>query len=422
MTDMNDQAGASVGQQPELEPARGFGGFLTARVVAGILLGLFVLWGVWTILGFFDGDKDVHVVDGDIPALSHGDNRWDDDVFDLGREDQGAGHDIPVAREKHGERSVELGDKSSPTSQLQTKHDVSSGHGDPSTGQGTGSKPETSRDHGLLSQDLTLPEEAILHGPTGTPPTPKAVGVRLVDATVSVLDYELNERFWGWRRNDLIRFTDNVENIQLGKLEVVRRTSVILMERMSRHGVSASIDKNLENAMNWLMIKPDEYWFPSAEEKYNSSLKELRRYAEKLQRGEARFYVRADTLIPLLLAFADLAGSCDENLVKTVEDDGSPVSWFKTDDYFYYSKGVAAAMGKILHAVREDFSGVLEARQSVDLINHAIHACHVAAELDPWIVTDAALDGILANHRANIAAHVSHVRYFLTALAKALAT
>ncbi|MBW2108664.1 MAG: DUF2333 family protein, partial [Deltaproteobacteria bacterium] len=251
---------------------------------------------------------------------------------------------------------------------------------------------------------------------------PKAVGVRLVEATISVLDYELNERFWGWRRNDLIRFTDNVENIQLGVLEVVRRTSVNLMERMSRHGPQAAIDRNLEDAMNWLMIKPDKYWLPSAEEKYRASLKELRKYADKLERGEAHFYVRADTLIPLLLAFADLAGSCDENLVKTHEDDGSPVSWFKVDDYFYYAKGVAEAMGKILHAVREDFSGVLEARHSVELLNRAIHACHEAAGLDPWIVTDAALDGILANHRANIAAEMSHIRYFLSALAKALAT
>jgi hypothetical protein len=191
---------------------------------------------------------------------------------------------------------------------------------------------------------------------------------------------------------------------------------------MSRHGVSASIDPNLENAMNWLMIKPDKYWLPAAEEKYQASLEELREYARRLETGQARFFVRTDTLIPLLLAFADLAGSCDENLVKKEEEDGSHVSWFRVDDYFYYSKGVAIAMGKILHAVREDFSSVLEARQGVDLLNRAIHACHVAAELDPWLVTDAPLDGILANHRANMAAEISHLRYFLNALAKAIST
>ena len=243
-----------------------------------------------------------------------------------------------------------------------------------------------------------------------------------MEAMISVLDYELNERFWGWRPNDVIRFTDNVENMQIGMLEVVRRASVNLAERISRHGVSAAIDKNLENAMNWFMIKPDEFWLPSAEEKYKDSLNALRIYADRLEKGEAHFYVRADSLIPLLLSFADLAGSCDENLVKKHEADGSPVSWFKADDYFYYAKGVAQAMATILHAVMEDFSDVIHSRQGHDLLHHAIHACEVGGELEPWIITDTALDGVLANHRANMAAEISHARYFLNALATALST
>ena len=270
-------------------------------------------------------------------------------------------------------------------------------------------------EHGVSREHAIAPEPGALE-------EPRAKGVAFVEGTVSVLDYELNERFWGWRRNDILRITDNVENMQLGVLEVVRRTSVALAERISRYGVTDAIDKNLENAMNWLMIKPDRYWLPSSEEKYNDSLKELRQYAQRLGRGEARFYIRADNLIPLLVSLSDLVGSCDENLVRSKEEDGSPISWFKVDDYFYYAKGVARALTEILHAVREDFSEVLEARHGVDLLHHAIHACHVASELDPWLVTDASLDGMLANHRANMAAPISHVRYYLDALAKALAT
>jgi len=270
-------------------------------------------------------------------------------------------------------------------------------------------------EHGDLGEHAAAPEHGALR-------EPKAKGVAFVAATISVMDYELNERFWGWRRNDLIRFTDNVESMQLGVLEVVRRTSITLAERISRYGVTDAIDKNLENAMNWFVIKPDRYWLPPAEGKYNDGLKELSIYADKLEKGQARFYIRADNLIPLLVSLADLVGSCDENLVRAKEDDGSPVSWFRVDDYFYYAKGVARAMGKILHAVREDFSSVLEARHGVDLLHHAIHACEVASELDPWLVTDAGLDGILANHRANMAAPISHARYYLEALAKALST
>jgi hypothetical protein len=265
-------------------------------------------------------------------------------------------------------------------------------------------------------------EPAVVVPGIAAPPEPKAKGVEFVEATISALDYELNKRFWGWRRNDILRFTDNVENIQLGVLEVVRRTSVSLAERISRYGVTDVIDHNLESAMNWFMIKPDHYWLPSAEDKYRDGLNELHKYADKLETGSARFYTRADNLIPLLVSFADLLGSCDENLVKAKEEGGSTVSWFKVDDYVYYAKGVATATGKILHAVKEDFSEVLKARHGIDLLERAIHACHVAAELDPWLVTNGALDGILANHRANMAAPISHARYYLDALAKVLST
>ena len=137
----------------------------------------------------------------------------------------------------------------------------------------------------------------------------------------------------------ILDFTDNVNNFQLGVLEVTRRTAVILAERISRTGSTAAFDGNLQNAMNWFMIKADRYWFPSAESKYKAGLKELRTYFQRLEKGEAQFYTRTDNLIPLLMAYQDLLGSCDENLVKSREDDGSTVSHFKSDDYFFYAQG-----------------------------------------------------------------------------------
>jgi hypothetical protein len=348
--------------------------FFTVRVIAGILIAIIVLWGFWAVLGRFDGgdrQPSVHLEeDGSLHVAEEG--------------------EIPVPHETVPSNHEAPSD---------TLHEVP---------HATPSKDVHEAPHGF-------PETTALH-------EPKATGVAFVEATISALDHELNERFWGWRRNDILRFTDNVENIQLGVLEVVRRASVILTERLSRHGPSDVIDKNLENGMNWFMIKPDQYWLPSPEDRYDDGLKELRAYAKKLEKGEARFYTRTDNLIPLLISFTELLGSCDENLVKTHEEDGSPVSWFKVDDYFYYAKGVAKAMGEILHAVEQDFSVILETRHGKDLLEHAVHACHVAAELDPWFITDASLEGILANHRANMAAPISHARYYLDVLAKTLAT
>jgi hypothetical protein len=38
------------------------------------------------------------------------------------------------------------------------------------------------------------------------------------------------------------------------------------------------------------------------------------------------------------------------------------------------------------------------------------------------MVTEASLNGILANHRANMAAHISHARYYLGLMVKTLST
>jgi CBS domain-containing protein len=251
---------------------------------------------------------------------------------------------------------------------------------------------------------------------------PKAIGVAFVEATIKPLENELNERFWGWRPNDILDFTDNVNSYQLGVLEVTRRTVVSLTERISRTGSTAAFDSNLENAMNWFMVKSNKYWFPSPESKYKAGLDELRTYKEKLEKGEGNFYTRPDNLIPLLMAYEDLLGSCEENLVKTDEDDGSPVSYFQADNYFFYAQGIASAMGTILEAVHKDFLITVESRRGAEVLHHAIVSCHHAAEIHPWIITNSTLSGVLANHRANLAAPMSHARFYINVLIKTLST
>ncbi len=247
-------------------------------------------------------------------------------------------------------------------------------------------------------------------------------GVAFVEASIAPLEYELTERFWGWRPNDIVNFTDNVNSYQLGVLEVTRRTVVQLTERISRTGSTASLNPNLENAMNWLMVTAQRYWFPSPESKYLESLEELEKYKVRLLDGKASFYTRADNLIPLLAAYEDLLGSCDENLVKLKEADGSDVAFLRTDDYFYYAKGVADSMARILTAVHHDFAPTLEGRHGAELLHHAIVSCQRAAAIDPFLIIDAGLDSIFANHRAHMAAPISHARFYLGQLIKTLST
>jgi hypothetical protein len=261
------------------------------------------------------------------------------------------------------------------------------------------------------------------HAPAEEPAhAPQPKGVAFVEAVMQPMDYELNHRFWGWRPNDIINITDNVNNSQLGILEVTRRTVVQLTQRISRTGSTDAFNPHLENAMNWLMVKADRYWFPAPETKYKESLEELEAYKEMLINRKASFYIRTDNLIPLLTAYEDLLGSCDENLVKAAEDDGSAVSFFKADDYFYYARGVASAMAVILEAVHHDFSPTLDSRNGSELLHHAIVSCQTASKLSPLIIMNSDLDGFFANHRANMAAPISHARFYISQLIKTLST
>ncbi len=258
----------------------------------------------------------------------------------------------------------------------------------------------------------------------GTTPQKKypAPGMAFVDAVIEPMDKELNQRGFGWRPNDIIEYTDNINQFQLGVLEVTRRTSRILAERISRTGSSARFDPNLENAMNSFMIKADRYMFPSAETKYRDGLMELRAYYENLERGEAQFYTRTDNLIPLLKAYEDLLGSCDENLVKKYEADGSAVSSFMADDYFFYAQGVASALYTILQAIELDFHIMVSREGGTEVLHHAIEMCHQATEIDPWLILNSKYSSLFANHRANMAAPISHARFYVGVLIKALST
>jgi hypothetical protein len=309
-------------------------------------------------------------------------------------------------------------EETSPAAVVQPQEE-SQPHGQPKDMKETAAARPTDQTHEKSTAAAPPVKEA---APPAVHAEPLPLGVAFVAAVIEPLEYELTERWWGWRPNDIINVTDNVNNFQLGVLEVTRRATVQLAERISRTGSTDAFNKHLENAMNRLMIKAEQYWFPTPESKYKESLDEMAIYREQLIQGAASFYTRTDSIIPLLAAFEDLLGSCDENLVKIREKDGSEVGYFSIDNYFYYAKGIASAMATILEAVHHDFMDTLEKRNGGELLHHAIESCNRAASLEPWMVTEGDLDGFLANHRANMAAPISHARFFLGQLIKTLST
>jgi hypothetical protein len=240
------------------------------------------------------------------------------------------------------------------------------------------------------------------------------------------MDDQVNQTWLGWRPNTILfgkmGLTDNVNHIQLGVLEVARRTVVVLNEHMTRFATTEAYNPQVNEAMNFFMVSPDKYWFPSASGKYREAMADLNQYTQDLRRGRSRFYTRVDNLIALLANYKDILGSSFNNLIKDTEADGRTVSWFVIDDYFYFSKGLALGMYQMLEAVKEDFHQELQKKNSHKLLEDAIHSLHTASTLSPWIVTNGAKDGILANHRANMGTYIGEAEHVISTLHNVLAT
>ena len=114
----------------------------------------------------------------------------------------------------------------------------------------------------------------------------------------------------------------------------------------------------------------------------------------------------------------ELVGNCHHNLVKKKESNGKKVSMWKTDDYFYYAKGVALAMSQILAAAVVDFEEELELVRGTQLLQEVVANLYEASQLDPFIVLNGRLDGLRANHRANMAVPVGEALFKLSNLLK----
>jgi hypothetical protein len=248
-------------------------------------------------------------------------------------------------------------------------------------------------------------------------PTP---GVTFVETMIALMEYELKGRFLGWRPNDLIvgRFTDNVNNYQLGVLEAMRFTTLRLKDSLTRMGEADTYDRDLEDALNLFMNKATLFWFPSAETSYGEAVDHLKKFLEKLKTGRRNFYYRVDNLMSLMKSYGDLLGNVNKSLIIDRYPDGRPVSWFDVDDYFYYAKGVAHVMYEILKVARVGFYEQLVTLDAVDIMDEILHELHRAEQMEPWLVLDGDMDGFLANHRANLNAPLSEVAHLITIVSR----
>ncbi len=236
-------------------------------------------------------------------------------------------------------------------------------------------------------------------------------GVTFVDTVIKLLDYEIHGRTLGWRPNDLIigRFTDDINNYQLGVLEAIRFTTLRLKDSLTRMGDADTYDPDLEQAVNLLMNSATLWWFPSAESSYSQAIEHLKKFRTKLEKGQRNFYYRRDNFVSLVSAYKDLLGNVNRSLVM-------PGGWFQADDHFYYAKGVAHVYYEILKVSRVGFKNQLTTMHATDIVDEILHELHITEGINPWIILNSDFSGFFANHRANLNAPLSEVAHLMVVL------
>jgi hypothetical protein len=252
------------------------------------------------------------------------------------------------------------------------------------------------------------------HGPS-LPEISPIPGVTFVETMINLMDQELHGRTLGWRPNDIVigRFTDNINNYQLGVLEALRFTTVRLKDSLTRMGDADTYDPDLEKALHLLMNSATSFWFPSAESSYGEAVDCLKAFVQKLKTGKRSFYYRKDNLVALIANYRDLLGNVNKSLV-----DGS-VSWWTSDDYFYYAKGIAHVYYEILRVVRVGYQPQLATTlYGIDIIDTMLHELGRVEQMSPWIVLNGDLDGFFANHRADINAPLSEVAHLMVVMSQ----
>ncbi len=251
----------------------------------------------------------------------------------------------------------------------------------------------------------------------------RIVGLAFTQAIIGTMEGQLDRTF-GWRPNDIIfsLFTDNVENYQLGMLEVLRRTMLAFNDKLARFGSTYPLNPHLNKAFTGFNFRPTKFWFPSSESVYRNAVKELKIYrdglggTDQVKKGESasNFFPRADNLHFLVGQIREVLGSTQNLLTRQAEDDGSAVSWWQVDDYFYHAYGAMTVTLNLFRAIRVDFEEEIKAKSAMPLVDDIIRSLAKPVRMlnnsEPLIITDRPINSIFNNHRAHINRPLADVR------------
>ncbi|MGD9882975.1 MAG: DUF2333 family protein [Reyranella sp.] len=203
---------------------------------------------------------------------------------------------------------------------------------------------------------------------------------------------------------------DNMPNFQRGIMSALGRFSTELMDQVGRVRGSSQTDRDLEQARGFLNEQPNIWlWQPSVSllpsttsaQKYRAGRDRLIAYNKRLANGQAVFERRADNLQALIDRIANDVGSDSAIIDQHIIENAGDLFDMRADDIFFFNKGRLYANYLLLRELGIDFQKVISDRELTNAWNGTVESFRIAAQLDPWIVWDGWLDGLLIpNHLA----------------------
>lgn len=233
----------------------------------------------------------------------------------------------------------------------------------------------------------------------------------------AIVEHELGGTT-GWRPNDFFLWgpslwADNNANRQLGIIQAVRESARVFKDHLTKIS-SDQFDENLQQADTEFRNDAKSFMLPSAESKYRSGAAHLGAYLKGLRTTPPKsrpLNARNVEAIRLFQAWTDVLGGAHANLFKKLEDDGTPVRPWSTDNYFYHAQGNAHVMYHLTKALRREYARELEQRPTVKaLFDGVADALGQAAVLKPIVILDGGSASVVANHRRNLEAYISEAR------------
>lgn len=248
----------------------------------------------------------------------------------------------------------------------------------------------------------------------------------------------LHDKPGGYLRNDMLLpgiLLDNLPAWELGVLQQVRDMTRAMHRDMSLSHAQFIEDKDLLSAETAFNVNPESWLFPVAERELERGTDAVASYAERLGRGEARFYAREAYLRRWLTDVdADLgqlstrlnAALPDHAVSRPAADAALPqaarTGWLAIDDVFYEARGSAWALLHLLKAVEVEFGPELAHRQAQLSLRAAIHELE-ATQQTLWspVVLNGSGFGLFANHSLVMANYLNRAQTDLADVRRQLA-